>query len=84
MKKINVSLLLMMAAATSPVYAVPATGEAAGSAATTVADGNSNAMGPGVVAALLGVALATMGGGGDGNDGSTATATSTTTTNTQH
>ncbi|MFC0141750.1 exopolysaccharide production protein YjbE [Erwinia mallotivora] len=83
MKRISASLLLLIATGSSTVYAAPASGEAAGSAATTLAEGNSNVMGLGGVAALLGVALATMGGGGDG-DASTTTTSTSTTTSTQH
>lgn len=87
MKKISAFFLLMTAVATSQVYAAPAggeaAGEAAGSAATTLADGNSNAVGIGAIGAILGVALATMGGGGN-SEGSTTTTSTSTTTNTTH
>ncbi|UIA87773.1 hypothetical protein LU631_24515 [Erwinia tracheiphila] len=76
MKRICALFLLMMTAASNAVYAAPATGEAAGSAATTFADGNSNAMG---IGAVLGIALATMGSRSDSSEGSTTATTSTTT-----
>ncbi|HAK34510.1 MAG TPA: hypothetical protein DCM44_07055, partial [Pantoea sp.] len=56
------TLLVLGALATlvlNPALAATATGEAAGAQASTTAQGNSNAIGVGAVAALLGVALAT-------------------------
>lgn len=62
---------------TSITQAQAATGEAAGAQASATAKGNSDAIGVGAVGALLGVALATMGGGDKGGS-STSTTTATT------
>jgi hypothetical protein len=73
---------IIIIAATLAVFAVgqasaATVGEAAGAQASTTAKGNSDAIGVGAVAALLGVALATAGGGGDSNGSSTSTTTAT-------
>ncbi len=61
----------------SQAHAATSAGEAAGAEASTTAKGNSDAIGVGAVGALLGVALATMGGGDKGTS-STSTTTATT------
>lgn len=79
MKKITALALFLMTAVSHSTFAAPAAaGVAAGSEATTLSDGNSNAVGIGAVGALLGIALATMGGGDGSNTGTTTTTTSTT------
>uniref|UniRef100_UPI002896E58C exopolysaccharide production protein YjbE n=1 Tax=Erwinia citreus TaxID=558 RepID=UPI002896E58C len=71
MKKTTALALFLMMTGSHAAFAAPASasaGVAAGSEATTLSAGNSNAVGVGAVGALLGIALATMGGGG--SDGS--------------
>ncbi|MDF2785088.1 MAG: rane protein [Pantoea eucrina] len=75
MKKVVLLSALVLSSLTQ-VQAATSVGEAAGTQASTTAKGNSDAIGVGAVAALLGVALATMG-GGDGNGSSTSTTTAT-------
>ncbi|PKH23843.1 hypothetical protein CIG19_10515 [Enterobacterales bacterium CwR94] len=76
MKKIIMtSALIALFISSASMAATPTTGEAAGAQAFSSAKGQSDAEGVTAVAALLGVALATMG-GHDG--GGTSTTTSTT------
>ncbi|WP_343551599.1 exopolysaccharide production protein YjbE [Pantoea sp.] len=75
MKKTVILLSALVLASITQVQAATSAGEAAGAQASTTAKGNSDAIGVGAVGALLGVALATMGGGDKGNGTSTTTAT---------
>ena len=78
MKKTVVLLSALVLTSLTQVQAATPAGEAAGAQASTTAKGNSDAIGIGAVGALLGVALATMGGGGDHGGSSTSTTTATT------
>ncbi|PIF13673.1 exopolysaccharide production protein YjbE [Candidatus Pantoea floridensis] len=76
MKKTVILLGALMLTSITQVQAATSAGEAAGAQASTTAKGNSDAIGIGAVGALLGVALATIGGGDKGSSGtSTTTAT---------
>ena len=75
MKKTIVLLGALALASITHVQAATNAGEAAGAQAATTAKGNSDAIGIGAVGALLGVAIATMGGG---DKGGTSTTTATT------
>ncbi|MCQ8229370.1 MULTISPECIES: exopolysaccharide production protein YjbE [Pantoea] len=76
MKKNLILLGALVLTSFTQVQAATSAGEAAGAQASTTAKGNSDAIGVGAVGALLGVALATMGGGDKGGSGtSTTTAT---------
>jgi hypothetical protein len=77
MKKIAVLLSILILTGLTQAKAATAVGEAAGNQASSRAKGTSEAIGVGVVAALLGVALATAGGGGNGTNTSTSTTTNT-------
>lgn len=77
MKKIVVLLSALALVSITQVQAATSAGEAAGAQASTTAKGNSDAIGIGAVGALLGVAIATMGGGDKGGNG-TSTTTATT------
>ncbi|TQC70551.1 exopolysaccharide production protein YjbE [Pantoea dispersa] len=79
MKKTVVLLSALVLTSLTQVQAATPAGEAAGAQASTTAKGNSDAIGIGAVGALLGVALATMGGGDHGGS-STSTTTATTAT----
>lgn len=84
MKKITAFVLLMMMSGATSALAAPVEGAAAGSEATAMSEGDSNAVGIGSVGALLGIALATMGGGGDGESGSGSTTPTTNTGTVAH
>lgn len=75
MKKTVILLGALVLTSFTQVQAATSAGEAAGVQASTTAKGNSDAIGVGAVGALLGVALATMGGGDKGSSTSTTTAT---------
>lgn len=75
MKKTVVLLSALVLTSLTQAQAAAPAGEAAGAQASTTAKGNSDAIGVGAVGALLGVALATMGGGDRGGNTSTTTAT---------
>lgn len=77
MKKTMVLLSALVLVSISQTQAATNAGEAAGAQASTTAKGNSDAIGVGAVGALLGIALATMGGGDKGTS-STSTTTATT------
>ncbi|WP_343464252.1 exopolysaccharide production protein YjbE [Pantoea sp.] len=78
MKSTLVLMSALILSGIPQVQAATSAGEAAGAQASTTAKGNSDAIGIGAVGALLGVALATMGGGGDkGSSSSTSTTTAT-------
>jgi hypothetical protein len=77
MKKSAVLLSALVLFSLSQAHAATSAGEAAGAQASTTAKGNSDAIGVGAVGALLGIALATMGGGDKGTS-STSTTTATT------
>ncbi|WP_034912654.1 MULTISPECIES: exopolysaccharide production protein YjbE [Erwinia] len=79
MKKMTALALLITLVGSVGAQAATTEGAAAGSEATTMSEGDSNAVGVGAVGALLGVALATMGGGGDGDGSTTSTGTTTNT-----
>ncbi|WP_312665288.1 exopolysaccharide production protein YjbE, partial [Pantoea sp. CTOTU49201] len=66
MKKTVILLGALVLTSFTQVQAATSAGEAAGAQASTTAKGNSDAIGVGAVGALLGVALATMGGGDKG------------------
>lgn len=78
MKKTVVLLSALVLTSLSQAHAATSAGEAAGAQASTTAKGNSDAIGVGAVGALLGIALATMGGGDKGTSSSTSTTTATT------
>ena len=77
MKKTMVLLSALALVGFPLAQAATSAGEAAGAQASTTAKGNSDAVGVGAVGALLGIALATMGGGDKGSS-STSTTTATT------
>ncbi|WP_277967023.1 exopolysaccharide production protein YjbE [Pantoea trifolii] len=77
MKKMVILLGALVLTSFTQVQAATSAGEAAGAQASTTAKGNSDAIGVGAVGALLGVALATMGGDDKGGS-STSTTTATT------
>ena len=77
MKKTVILLGALVLTSFTQVQAATSAGEAAGAQASTTAKGNSDAIGVGAVGALLGVALATMGGSDKGGS-STSTTTATT------
>ncbi len=76
--KAKIAMFLMLSSLASGAIAAPAPGEPAGAEASTMAEGSSDAIGVGVIAALTGIFIASAG----GSDGSSTGTTTTTTTST--
>lgn len=78
--KAKIALFLLLSSMTAGAYAAPADGKPAGASAAGLAEGSTDAIGIGAVAALTGVFIATA--GGSGSDASNTGTTTTTTTST--